>query len=409
MKLNKRVTFITIPWPAPQSSEDTRQAPAFTSSRGRDLIKRDYCGAAGFFGGGGAAAALLQGSQCDDRPSAGIAGSSDGQRWQAFKPAPVRPPLQGPPRDAFVGSANACGSACKSSFYSSMKFRLNSALPTVWPELFFFCCLAAYAAPVCASLRLLQDASARFWFGTLVTYGAPVAPFFVIVGYILHSTCQGRLGLLPLLMAALVPAMLLLACAGVHLNGLDTLAILLRSPDCAALDRKQDVHHAWKVAAELYLECVDRSVAVLGLGPADGLRALRLQDCLEYTTAEAASFPTPMASHHDSWEYLGSLEEEYSCGGWCIPFDRGLSPFAAAGPCALGASGWWCRSSLWTRNDTQDVCSVAAAAALRNKVGPTARHMLVGTSIGLGALLALLALGASDVKVDAQPLSASDR
>lgn len=224
-----------------------------------------------------------------------------------------------------------------------------------WAAGFLLLCLAIFGAPMLAIFRLAREPSVQYWVGPW-GYLTGVIPVLMAVSYYVHVSAH-RPRLIPVVFSTVIPSIILIAIANIHLSCTSAVANMLVSSDCVTYKEKNTIQSAWLIADRLYDECLNRTATQHGLSYQEGLKLFRFNECLEYqasyTENEDAKTFDEYADHRPIWEFLRGLEQQESCGGWC----------EEARP-------------LWTFQETKDSCSLACGAGLVNKVKPVAVQLL---------------------------------
>lgn len=228
----------------------------------------------------------------------------------------------------------------------------------LWPHAFTLSVLAVYGAPILAFCNLSRDASVQFWVGPLGMSTLAI-PVLLVVCHMVHL----RLGMPregPVISTAVLPAVMLLILGNLHLVMSSGLGAVLVSKDCTTFQAKQDVQHSWRVAAQLYETCINRTVRANHVPFAEGLKLVRLPDCAEYKVKDNGE--DPHEEFRERWEYLRLVEEQYACAGWC-----------------------WEAVPMWTTQRVKDACSYASGLVLKQRVRFVASRV-IAYSVIVGAV-----------------------
>lgn len=220
--------------------------------------------------------------------------------------------------------------------------RLRKMLGQLWPHGFTLAILACYGVPTVEAVRLAREPSVQYWVGWL-GYLALAIPVLLALAHGVHLR-MGRPAEIPVIITTVVPAILLNLIATEHLAVSGNIGAILVSKDCMTHMVKQEVQHSWKVAANLYEGCVNRTTKEHKLPFSEGLRVLRLQDCAEVFAIVDGK--DPFEEHRERWQYLRSMEEQYACSGWC-----------------------WESAPLWTFQAVKDSCAATSGMVLLHRVG----------------------------------------
>lgn len=225
----------------------------------------------------------------------------------------------------------------------------------LWPVAFLLSCLAIFGAPMLAIFRLAREPSVQYWVGPW-GYLTVMIPMLMGLSYAVHVS-SGRPRLVPVVFSTVIPSLILIAVANIHLSSTSNIANMLVSSDCSTYQRKSTIQSAWVIADRLYDECLNRTATQHGLSYQEGQKLFRFDECSEYQASYVGNDDEKKfdeyADHRPIWDFLRGLELQESCGGWC----------KAARP-------------LWTFEEPKDSCSLASGASLANKVKPVAVQLL---------------------------------
>mmetsp|Transcript_15326 Transcript_15326/g.30143 ORF Transcript_15326/g.30143 Transcript_15326/m.30143 type:complete len:316 (+) Transcript_15326:122-1069(+) len=228
----------------------------------------------------------------------------------------------------------------------------------LWPHAFTLSVLAVYGAPILAFCNLARDATVQFWVGNLGMYTLAI-PVMLVLCHAIHLRLGGpREG--PVISTAVLPAVVLLILGNLHLVMSSGLGSVLVSKDCSTFQAKQDVQHSWRVAAQLYETCLNRTVRANHVPFVQGLKLIRLPDCAEYKVKDGEA--DPHKEFRERWDYLRTVEEQYACAGWC-----------------------WEAVPLWTNQAVKDACSYASGLVLKQRVRYVA-SLVISYTVIVGAI-----------------------
>jgi len=128
--------------------------------------------------------------------------------------------------------------------------------------------------------------------------------------------------------------------------------------DCQSFGAKRDLEMQYQNAKMFYSQCVTGMSNKTGVSLQAAVSVYRIEDCFGYT-AQLRTNP--------GWTYLGRLENEYSCGGWCAQ-----------------------DQPLWTLKIVKDSCSSAVADIMKDKVVWSMTQVVIYSLIVFGFVAALL-------------------
>lgn len=234
-----------------------------------------------------------------------------------------------------------------------------------WAHYYFLAGLAIFSAPVTAALQLSRDASVRYWVGDCGEYALLIPGFLVI--FHVFNCAVGEPRMFSLIFTSVIPAIILVVISLIHLHRTYAAADLLVSKDCTTLDRQRDTQRSWRAAAEIFERCLNRTVAEHHISFNEGLKLVKLQDCIEYKVRD----PDIWAAHRGTWRYLKRMEEEHECSGWCVH-----------------------SVPLWSSMGTKDACAITAGNFLTHRVNAVGHRMLAySLVVGIGSILAIMLAG----------------
>jgi len=205
------------------------------------------------------------------------------------------------------------------------------------PPAFALLCLLVFAPPAVKCFTLAFDMNVTHWIGNAPRVFAFLPLFLIVIAYLilLHRRVPSKWAfVLGLIGCSVVFAIFAYSISGTALS----LSGMFSSTDCSTFQQKWNLERSWQAARDFYADCATS-------GAATGVPAYPIEDCPGYTEN--------LVSNPD-WIYLGRLEDQYACGGWCEASQQ-----------------------LWTSFQVADPCSVAVAEVMRSKVQRLSTQVLV--------------------------------
>jgi len=227
---------------------------------------------------------------------------------------------------------------------------------TMFPALFTAFCFATFITPIILSYHIGRDAQVIFWIGDYISWVAYL-PLLYVWAYAYHSIYRlpSKMVMVVCLIGSCVT--LLILSDRVLLAAYDR-ANEFAARDCDTFPTKRELQREWDIAGTYYANCVAAAAEETGMTYETAYASYRIRDCPDYEAQLA---------QHPHWEYLGQLEEQQQCSGWC---DRA--------------------QPLWVRGDVRDSCSAVVGDIMMNKVQWTMMQVLVYTITVLGIVSVLL-------------------
>lgn len=205
---------------------------------------------------------------------------------------------------------------------------------------------AVFGAPVIFGIHLAWDPNVAYWIGPM-GYATILVPALLVMCHFAHLRV-GRPTQLVTIFGTVVPSIILLLVANLHMGQMSAMGSQLTSSDCTTYGKKLEMERSWAAAAILYHDCLVRTSRENDVTFKDAMQLFRLQECTEYQAT-----PDNYTQHRDTWNYLARLEEEEQCSGWCAE-----SP------------------PLWTFKPVSDSCAATAGTILRVKIIAQASRMM---------------------------------
>lgn len=224
------------------------------------------------------------------------------------------------------------------------------------PWLFSLLCLLLFSAPVGLTYRMSQDMQVRYWITDELRV-ILVLPLLYVMTQWVHYKQQRPNRILICICLAGSCAFLLLLADLVLLSSYHK-ANALSAKDCNTDVEKKALQLQWQNAQTFYQSCMAETASKSGSNPEVAYSLYRIQDCEGYRDQLGVN---------PAWPYLGALEQEYQCGGWCV------------------------RSQpLWTFKGVKDSCAMTVADVLYNKVQWSMLQVIAYTTVVLGFVSAVL-------------------
>lgn len=226
----------------------------------------------------------------------------------------------------------------------------------MFPALFTAFCLATFMTPIVLSFHIGRDPQVLFWIGDYIKWVAYL-PVLYLGAYVYHTVYRlpSKMVMTVCLIGSCVTILIL--SDRVLLAAYDR-ANEFAARDCDTFPTKRELQREWESARVYYATCVASVAEETGMTYESAYNAYRIRDCEDYAAQLAA---------HPHWEYLGQLEEQQLCSGWC----------ERAQP-------------LWVGGDVKDSCSAVVGDIMMNKVQWTMMQVLVYTITVLGIVSVLL-------------------
>jgi len=235
----------------------------------------------------------------------------------------------------------------------------ESLLTGVWnffPTLFTIMCFVLFIIPIWLTCYIGHDASVRFWI-TRFTWVVLLLPFLYLGTHIYHVVYRKANKVL-ILACLLGSSLLLLVLGDVILMKAYYRGNEFSANDCQSFGAKRDLEIQYQNAKMFYSQCVTGMANKTGVSLQAAVSVYRIEDCFGYS-AQLRTNP--------GWTYLGKLESEYSCGGWCAQ-----------------------DQPLWTLKIVKDSCSSAVADIMKDKVLWSMTQVVIYSLIVFGFVAALL-------------------
>mmetsp|Transcript_907 Transcript_907/g.2268 ORF Transcript_907/g.2268 Transcript_907/m.2268 type:complete len:251 (+) Transcript_907:29-781(+) len=194
----------------------------------------------------------------------------------------------------------------------------------IFPSGFTLICITILLGPVIKGATVAFDPDVEFWLGELPKL-LVAPPLLVLIAHFIHWWAKGP-SKFAVVLALCGSGGMLMLCGNEILVKALALGGGFQSTDCSYSVPKYTLERSWQAAQKFRASC--------------GKSAVRIQDCDGYAE---------MLKKNPSWEYLQSLEQRYSCGGWCEA-----------------------EKPLWAVREAEDSCSKAVAYLMSNRVRRTA-------------------------------------
>lgn len=227
---------------------------------------------------------------------------------------------------------------------------------TMFPAMFTAFCFATFITPIILSYQIGRDAQVVFWIGDYISW-VIYLPVLYVCAYAYHTIYRLPSKMVMVLCLIGSCVMLLILSDRVLLAAYDR-ANEFAARDCDTFPTKRELQREWEMARTFYANCVASAAEDNGMTYEAAYSSYRIRDCPEYET---------QLVEHPHWEYLGQLEEQQQCSGWC----------ERAQP-------------LWVSGDVRDSCSAVVGDIMMNKVQWTMMQVLVYTILVLGIVSVLL-------------------
>lgn len=221
------------------------------------------------------------------------------------------------------------------------------------PWMFTLLNVILFAAPITITVRMGLDMQVRYWITDKLHLWALALIGLFILTHIVHtlSRSPSRFWICLCLAGACFHQLLL---GDFVLLMVTQTANTLQSKDCRTDVDKRYLQVQWENARAFYKVCMAETVASTLSIKEVAYSLYRIQDCEGYEAGVAAN---------PAWPYMGALEDEYQCGGWCFQSEP-----------------------LWTFKTTKDSCAAVVADVLNNKVKPSMQQVVGYTFIVLGVV-----------------------
>merc|ERR1719277_2851500 len=193
-------------------------------------------------------------------------------------------------------------------------------------------------------MHLSHDPNVIYWVGHWCEF-ALLLPALFLFAFIVHSK-MGRPHKATVLLTLLLPSIALLIIGDILNSSAADKADQLRSTDCDTFGQKRQLQRSWDSAHQLYIGCLEETLALRNITMEKAMELFRIQDCEEY----AEAYP----KYKKDWDYLWFLEEKHRCAGWCSFGDR-----------------------LWTYKPTVDSCTTVVSQMFVLKVRRMAKQVIV--------------------------------
>jgi len=286
--------------------------------------------------------------------------SSLAQRPDSPPPVPVASghPLAvpSPPQHASLASVPVRVPPVKGAGPSMTVYGKQLDVMEMFPALFTAFCLATFMTPIVLSVHIGRDPQVLFWIGNSINW-VIYLPVFYLGSYAYHTFY--RLPCKMVMVVCLIGSCvtLLVLCDRVLLAAYDR-ANEFAARDCDTFPTKRELQREWEGAHAFYISCVSAMAAENSMNLETAYASYRITDCQGYEA---------QLVEHPRWAYLGQLEEQQHCSGWC----------ERAQP-------------LWVGGDVKDSCSAVVADIMMNKIQWTMMQVLVYTLVVLAILSVLL-------------------
>lgn len=232
---------------------------------------------------------------------------------------------------------NFCGSCC---FRLEQLFGygcINSMLSfftgkMTW--LFTLLCILLFGLPIWIIDRIGKDMQVKYWI-TDMLFIVWLLPCLYILTHIVHSK-RSNPSRTMVIICLIGSCIWLLILGDFVLVKAYSRANVLISKDCTSDLAKSYLQVQWENAQVFYQNCMEETALSTGSSLEVAYSLYRIQDCQGYLGQLVAN---------PAWPYLGALEDEYQCGGWCLR-----------------------KQPLWTFKSVKDSCSATVADVLYTKV-----------------------------------------
>jgi len=225
---------------------------------------------------------------------------------------------------------------------------VNEAI-TSFPLLFTIFCCVIFVIPLWLTDYIGQDRHVRFWITDSLRLVCFV-PIAFVIAHIWH-VITARPNRCMVALCTICPCAVLLILGDAVLLQASFLGNGFIAKDCTTLSGKRMLEAELQTAQQFYNVCLENTAKYTRSTPEAAASLYRIQDCTGYEEKLLT---------HPSWEYLGWMEEELRCSGWCT-----RSP------------------PLWTNRPFKDSCSSAVADIMYNKVQWTMLQVVAYTIICL--------------------------
>jgi len=222
---------------------------------------------------------------------------------------------------------------------------MSSSSSYLFPWFFTFLCFVLFASPIMLTYFLGQDMQVRYWISDQLR-----VVLLLPLLYIFTQLCQSLKRAPSRILACIClvgSCAFFLVLGDLILLSASQKANALQAKDCNTDLDKQQLELQWQNAELFYSQCMSETAASTASSLEVSYSLYRIQDCVGYSE---------QLDKNPAWPYLGALEQNYNCGGWCTP-----------------------SQPLWTFKAVKDSCSLAVADVLHNKVKRT-MFMVLGYS-----------------------------
>lgn len=251
---------------------------------------------------------------------------SDGNAWvPQNEPTPVSVYVQ--PAKLFKPHTEECFNGIWVNEVGDLWQRLH--------RVFTLFCAVVFAPSVCLLMYVTADTNVAFW----VTSDASwlwflLVPAAVIIAHFAHWFLQPLNKAIVILVIIGIPIGLLL-CGALYYSSTSSTVTELSIPRCYYPDMEW-LQISWDQAYRFYTSCTENETMLI-------------TECPDYNTYLA------LFSH---WEYLGHVETEFLCSGWC-----------------------YYGEPMWTSATTKDSCSSVVYMDMRYKVKPIVLQVILSSFI----------------------------
>jgi hypothetical protein len=222
----------------------------------------------------------------------------------------------------------------------------------MFATLFSALLVCTFITPLYLAYHVGSDDQVQFWIGSYINWVFILPPVYVVTHFY-HVITKRPAKLLVVLSLIGSCVVILVLADRVLLDAYDR-ANEFEAKDCDTFPNKRELQREWDAAHAFYANCMQQVSKGLDIEFEAAIATYRMKDCKDYQD---------MLGKHPSWEYLGNLEENYACSGWC---SRG--------------------QPLWTLGQVKDSCSATVADILRHKVQWCMLQVVIYTILALGTV-----------------------
>lgn len=239
----------------------------------------------------------------------------------------------------------------------AVKYSAERFLSDNFATSLFLITFTLFATPMRLTMGVCSDIQVGYWITPDIPIYTAILPIVYLVVFFWHTCTRKPSKFLTIISLVGSCIYFLLVCDLVLVNSI-YLGEAFSFPDCDAYPGKRMTQIEWESARSFYASCAAAKAKNSSLEFAAVVSIDRIQDCPGYED---------QLKIHPAWSYLGEMEEQLGCSGWCQR-----------------------EHAIWTkREDLKDSCSVVSSQVFIEVIQTTMKQVVLYT-VGVLLVVAFL-------------------